>query len=345
MTRILLVGDIHAADRPPSSVNEGYLEDIIEILLHVAKLQKELGADATVWAGDVFNHKQPGRTSHATVMKMMDVVKAHEGKLYIIDGNHDISNDMLSSVMEKQPLGVLYKGGAHRLDGWHPELPLFGVPWQQRWLHQDTPWEAFELWRSAGGLEDGHNVGVDLSMSLAVTHAPIYPPATRDEQMFELVPTAGAHGLSEAMGQRGYLYYGHIHEDHGIYEDEGVTYANVGAISRGSLHEYNLNREIKAAFWTDENVYGVYPDGGDYQFEVGFNEIVLPHRPASEVFKIEQAQAAKVEKLNLDKFLSDVGQTSLIISSTESVVAHIRDRPDIEAPVKATAIEILEEVG
>lgn len=326
MTRILLVGDIHAADRPPSSVNEGYLEDIIEMLTHIAGLQESLGADATVWAGDVFNHKQPSRTSHSTVMQMIDVMKLYKGKLWIVDGNHDISNDRLESIMEKQPLGVLYKAGAHRLDGWHPTLPLYGVPWQQRWLHEDTAMEALEDWR-----EDAKQMANETNANkLVVTHAPIYPVAEADNVMFELVPTHGPHGLGEAMGHEGYLYYGHIHEDHGIWEDDGVTYANMGAISRGSLTEYNMEREIKVALWTPED---------------GFTEIPIPHKPASEVFKVQAAVDAKAEKLSLDKFLSDVGNSTLDISSTESVISHIQGMQQVPARVRNTAISILEEVS
>ena len=231
------------------------------------------------------------------------------------------SSDRVESVWEKQPLGVIFESGAAKeLNGWDPSgLPLFGVPWQQRWLHEDAPKEAFIEWESSDR---------DLGHSLVVTHAPIYPPSTRDEQMFELVPTAGPHGLSEAMGHKGYLYYGHIHEDHGIWVDEGVTYANMGAISRGSLTEYNLNREVKICMWTDSD---------------GFTEIPVPHKPASEVFRIMEATEKKEEKLSLEGFLADVGNATLDISSTFTVIEHIRQL-DVAEAVKKVSIEILEEV-
>lgn len=340
MTRILLVGDIHVSDRPPARCTDSYTDDIIDMLMYVAKLEKDLQADAVVWAGDIFHHKQPSRTSHATVLKMLAVVRSYTN-LYIVTGNHDISNDVLDSVHEKQPLGVLLHAGAHELNGWHPELPIFGVPWQQRWLHEDTPREALAAWREA------ENSDKDLDHALVVTHAPIYPPATRDEQMFDLVPTAGAQGLSEAMGHKGYLYYGHIHEDHGIFEDEGVTYANMGAISRGSLNDYNLEREIKVAVWQD------FPNAS-YQravkagkpvpsgsFDQGFTEIQIPHKPATEVFKIEEAKAEKAAKLSLDQFLSEVGSSTLDITSTEGVIEHIKAL-QVEPPVKKKSIELLE---
>lgn len=332
MTRVILVGDIHVSDKAPSSCTDSYTDDIIVMLKYVADYAKDNDIPTVVWAGDIFNHKQPGRNSHALVIKMIEVVRYHEERgieLLIVIGNHDITNDVAESAYDKQPLGVLFAAGAKELNGWHGTLPLYGVPWQQRWLHEDTPWEALDDWR-----EDAKQMeGQTNKHRLVVTHAPIYPPRDRDSILFELVPTAGPKGLSAAMGNEGYLYYGHIHEDHGVWEDEGVVYANMGAISRGSLHEYNLDREIKVALWTD-----VFGEG------IGFHEIPIPHKPAAEVFKITEVTETKETKLSLDRFLTEVGNSTLDISSTESVVAYIKTM-QVPDSVKKTSIEILEEIS
>lgn len=331
MTKILCVGDIHVMDRAPVNATETYTDDIIEMLYWINGYAASNDIRHIVWAGDVFHHKQPSRTSHALVLRMIDVVKnalSLDIELIIVTGNHDISNDVLESIHEKQPLGVLYAAGATELIGWHPEIPLYGVPWRHDWTTSETSAEeAFAGWRDAASLDAA--TPTDTSKALAVTHAPIYPPKEAESVLFELVPTRGAQGLSAAMGNQGSLYYGHIHEDHGIFDVEGVTYANMGAISRGSLHEYNVTRSIKVATW-----------------EAGvFEEIPVPHKPAAEVFKMEQAEDAKSEKLSLDKFLSEVGSSSLDISSTGSVIAHIQGRQDITPAVRTKAIEILESVG
>lgn len=234
------------------------------------------------------------------------------------------TNDRLDS-LEKQPLGVLYEAGVlQNLDGWHPTLPIFGVPWQQRWLAPGTPWEALTAFR---GL-DGAAEGVRPSESLVVTHAPIYPPTVADNVLFELIPLEGERGMSRAMGNGGYLYYGHIHEPHFHFEVEGTTYANMGSISRGSLHEYNLARKIQVAIWTPEH---------------GFIPVDIPHKPASEAFKLEEAREKKIEKISLETFLTEVGSANLDISSTGTIIEHVRSM-DIEEPVKAKSIELLEEV-
>lgn len=326
MTSIICVGDIHVMDKAPRNATESYTDDIIVMLTWIADEAKRRGVKTVVWAGDIFHHKQPSKTSHALVLRMIAVVRYYRKlgiELLVVTGNHDISNDVLETVHEKQPLGVLYKAGAKELVGWHPTLPIFGVPWRHDWTtSESSAWDAFAAWREP-------TYDSKYTHALAVTHAPIYPPKEAENIQWELVPTMGEHGISHAMGNTGFLYYGHIHEDHGIFEVEGVTYANMGAISRGSLTEYNVNRKIKVALWD----------------ESGFTEIEVPHKPASEVLRVAEVTVEKAEKRSLDAFLSEVGHSTLDISSTGTVIAHIKNRDDIAPKVRKTAIEILEEVS
>lgn len=336
MTKILCVGDIHAMDRPPVNATESYMDDIIEMLRWTIDYAASNGITTIVWAGDIFHHKSPSRTSHALVLRMIEIIQyalSNGVEIWAVTGNHDISNDVLESARTKQPLAVLYKAGLKELVGFHPTLPLFGVPWRQDWTtNEDSAGEAFKEYREYGmrlviGEED--IVDPEFGEILAVTHAPIYPPKDAENIQWDLVPTMGAKGISAAMGGHGFLYYGHIHEDHGIYEVEGVTYANMGAISRGSLTEYNMEREIKVAVWT----------------EAGFEEVVVPHKPASEVLKVEQGTAVKEARLSLDEFLTEVGSVQLDISSTASVIDYVKGRKDVDVRIRKRAIDILEEVG
>jgi DNA repair exonuclease SbcCD nuclease subunit len=312
--RILLTSDWHLMDKAPRNATDSYTDDIFEILDFTAQLERVLNCDAVVAAGDLFHHKQPSRTSHRLVLRAIEAANKYR-RLFVVTGNHDISNDRLETVKEQQPLGVLLEGSqAQELDGWAGDLPIFGIPWQQRWFEEGRLEEVFTGWRA---LQAGNQ-------QLAITHAPIYPPALYSDQKFELLHPSD---IAAAMGGAGNLYYGHIHDDHGIYEVDGVTFCNVGAVSRGSLTEYNLSRSIKAALWTPEH---------------GFLEIDLPHKPAEEVFLLEQATAAKEKKLSNERFLEEVGSTRLEISSTSSVISYIEQLEDVEPEVKKIAIEMLE---
>lgn len=317
MTKILLLGDIHARDRSPANRKEGYLDEVLDLLWQTVDIEKAWKCDAVIWAGDIFDFKSPSKTSHATVLKMIEIVKAYQN-LWIVTGNHDISNDVLESLHEKQPLGVLLHAGAHELVGWHPSLPVYGVPWQPDWTTGEDEWEdAFDDWRGV------NSIGHDQEHSLVVTHAPIYPPAEAVGKPFDLVP---AESLAATMNHVGSLYYGHIHEDHGVFEVDGVTFCNPGAISRGSLHEYNVERQVKVAIWDSET---------------GFEQIVLNHQPACDIFRMDEVAEAKDDKKNFEAFLGSIGTTTLSMNSTASVIQHIM-LLDVDSEVRTTAVQILE---
>lgn len=344
MTTVILVGDLHLRDTPPVSCTPGYTEDILAMLGWIAALETEISADAVVQAGDVFDFKAPAKTSHALILRVIETFGRFKN-LWIVPGNHDMSSDRLESVFEKQPLGVVLAAGAARtLNGWHPTLPVYGVPWQQDWTtNPGAPERAFSAWRLDPWRFEKDADARDRSNCLAVMHAPVYPPALAEKVLFDLVPTGGPLGLAAAMGGAGYGYYGHIHSDDGQFTDDGVTFANVGALSRGSRTDYNLIRKIKIMVWTDTPFYGAGHVTGDYSFEVGFTEIEIPHKPSSEVFT-EVDEVAKAEGLDLEAFLASVGSASLEVSSTASVVAHLRGMSEVDEVVRERAVGFIEDV-
>lgn len=306
MPEYLLMGDIHLSDRPPSSCTDSYLDDLFDLLIRANYLAAERNVRAIIWAGDVFHHKTPGRTSHRTVMRLIDIVREAPCPTYVVPGNHDMLNDRFGSLDETQPLGVVLASGAvELLSAWMaptPELdrsgwldPIYGVPWLMT-FDDDTVSAALRDYRDDLG---------DVEHYLVVTHAPLYPLGM--ELPYENYP---ADKWAAAMGGRGSVYYGHVHEAHGIHTAGGVTFCNPGAISRGSLHEHNLKREVSVAIW----------DSDTGQFEI----VPVPHKPAEEVFRLVEIGEAKTAQLELDQFLASVGQTRIEITSIEAVMAHIR---------------------
>jgi DNA repair exonuclease SbcCD nuclease subunit len=311
MTKVLLIGDLHVSDTPPVNCMDSYTDDIIEILMWLADYARNNDIDAVIWSGDIFDKKSPSKNSHALVLRMLEVVKEHEGKLWIVPGNHDVQYDRMDTLLTQQPLGVLFRAGAHLLDGWHESLPIYGVPWQRDWAHLD---DTFLSWRLR-----------EHSDCLAVMHASIFPPELVEAVPYENLPAAD---VAKAMGNSGYLYYGHIHDYHGIFDVDNVMFANMGAISRGSLTESNKTRAVKACIW----------ETGE-----GFTELDVPHKPADEVFKLEAAEVRAAQALDMEEFLRAVGSNTLDMVSVSATAEHIRALPDISDEVKALAVELLEE--
>lgn len=349
MSLFLLASDLHLADRPPSSCTESYADDLFALLGHIAQLAADRKCTAIVLAGDIFHSKAPSRTSHRLMQRMISWVQGcYPRPVLIVPGNHDIQHDRLETIMLTQPLGVLLRAGAYLLDGWLPPnliarpdpafrsmLPLYGVPWLQHWTTDAVTDALAGYRRHVEGLLGNGPVQL-LPHFLVVTHAPLYPPGFElPYEFFDAEQWALSMGTSAFMKgeSAGSCFYGHVHEAHGVWHGRGgpsggeVTFCNFGALSRGSLHEHNLTREIAVALWDDQT--------GE------FERVVLPHRPAAEVFRLaEKEQAADVQG-RLDEFLQQVGQAQLEVLSVESVIAHVRGL-NLDKGLEALVIELLE---
>jgi DNA repair exonuclease SbcCD nuclease subunit len=270
----------------------------------------------------VFHHKVPGRTSHSTVMRLINWASTAYAPVYAVPGNHDLSHDRIGSLHENQPLGVVFASGAIKmLDGWMDgEDLVYGVPWLMT-FDDTNVMEALAEYRDY--FMQASPTG-PLPNALVVTHAPLYPPG--QELKFEFYPAAD---WATAMNGHGTVHYGHVHEPHGIYQAGAVTFSNCGALSRGSLHEHNLARTPSVAIWNS--------DTGKIR------HCELDAKPASEVFRLTEANQAKAEALNLKSFLDSVAATRLDVTSIEGVLDHVR-RTQQDAALVAVIAKLLTEV-
>lgn len=343
--KILLTSDVHLRDNPPSMCTDEYLP---ELFLHLSRIGRAVNgglADAVVFAGDFFDNKIPHRNSHKLVQHTLQILKTYKKPTFILPGNHDETADQFDSVFETQPLGILIRSGAARLlSGWADgpqwkgqsygdlnapieHLPIYGVPWLPEWDHEDSPDREAAVHEALEGLD------VDfLDPILVVSHAPFFPPG--HESPYESYPTPRFARIAQSYANGPVsVFYGHIHEPHGIYDVDGIKFANAGALSRGSLHEYNINRPIQLTIW----------DSKTGEFEI----FEIPHLPASRIFKMEEVVEKRNMKMELNNFLSEIGSTTLKISSTEDIIDHVQQLAagnDEWRPIVKVIQELLDEV-
>lgn len=315
--RILLVGDLHLADKPPSSCTDTYLDDLFDLLNQVAELSNQ--AACVVFAGDIFHHKTPSRTSHQTVLRFIETLRKFKAPVFIVPGNHDMLGDRFESIKETQPLGSVFASGVvDCLDGPTPlgskNFPIFGVPWQQVWDDNKTL-EYFKGYREL--------LGNTARLHLMIAHAPVYP-INKTNPWEDL----GEAWWSERTGP-GFVYFGHVHDQLGQW-GKMPAMCNNGALTRGSLTESNMTRPVGITWWDMRD--------GTFEFQP------LRYKPASEVFRLQEKVELVQAQEKLDEFLSEVGETELAVVSIEGIIAEIQAMNSLPDNLKKLAIEILEGV-
>ena len=317
--KALILGDLHLSVRPPSIRHESYVDEILDKVAWCVALAAERGCEVIISAGDVYHIKTASRTSHGLVQRTHEVLTAAGIQVLITPGNHDLAYDRLDS-LDSQPLGSLCRmEGIDLLIGGHESLPVFGLPYLSNWGADLYGW--MEQWQE---FADKHWLGQD-EFPLLVTHAPIFP--SDEDPPYETIDAAD---WAELMG-KGACYYGHIHDQHGLYvpdPSQAVVLCNNGALSRGSLHEATLKRKPLVTIFDSE---AKFPDM--------FEAIEVPHLPAEEVFSL----AAKAESDGAQQKLTDflTGLDAVHAESVEQVSHHIATL-DVDKEVRTKAIELVE---
>ena len=308
--KIMLIGDVHLADRPPSSCTDDYLEDLFNLMDQASVVAKARSCHAIVQAGDWFHIKMPSRNSHKLVIRSIEWAANAPCPVYVVPGNHDLSNDRLASLDEGQPLGAVIRSeSVQMLQGWPKDLSpaklrIYGVPWLQEWDAEESVADQ----AVSDALADYRADSEDSVPFLVVTHAPFYPPGK--EPTYENAEYYSPEKFALHMDGHGSVYHGHIHEQHPEYISGGVRFCNNGALSRGSLTEYNLSRPVGVTLWDSTT--------GEFEF------VPLDAKPASEVFRLKEIGEVKTSQAELDAFLASIGQTSVEITSIEAVMDHLK---------------------
>lgn len=307
--KILLINDVHLTNenRHPSSCTISYTDDLFDLLYQANDIAKEQQCSAIIQLGDLFHIKSPSSNSHELIQRTMKWARAAPCDVFVAPGNHDLLNDRLSSLDEGQPLGVLFSSGLIKradrylsLDG--TQLPIYGVPWQQFWdAEQSVADRAVK-----DALKDF--IPAD-SPQLIVTHAPFFPKGSNPAYEHYSVDKFSNY-LNPTKKSNVQVIYGHIHDWQGEYVVNGVRFCNYGALSRGSLTESNLTRPVGVTIWDSVT--------GKFEF------VELEAKPADQVFRVKEITEKRETQVRLDEFLNSVGQSSVEVTSIESVMEKIR---------------------
>jgi DNA repair exonuclease SbcCD nuclease subunit len=232
--------DWHLTDTPPGRRTGNYVEEILAKVEFVGNLAHQIGG-VHLCGGDVFHVKSPDSRSNSFSLERrislaMQISPLH--KVFGAIGNHDIFQDLMSS-LPKQPLGSLIASGVyHDLSAQH--IIFENKSGSVRVLVEAFPYADDE---------------VTLATVLA---APPRPEGVthRIAIMHQYGHTGGA-GLMFGHRTIGYneladvdydvMLWGHDHSREKTVQVGNVLHVRLGSLSRASLSGDEINRPVSAA--------------------------------------------------------------------------------------------------
>lgn len=326
MTKILVVGDVHASDSPPDKRTETYREDILNKLREITEIAKTEEVSEVLFVGDIFHSKEPRKVSHRLIIDLSEIFSSFPADVpvYIVVGNHDITTGRLES-LEKQPLEVLARLPNVHLLRWNPVTfgnvtlhPIPGVP--------GVTVKDYEIERND-----------DSQYNIIVSHQSVVPDITKELAVLQTKDFIHDSQKIADITDADMVFYGHQHRCDGIYQRSGKrqrkVFTNLGAICRLTVGKEDLKRK-PSVFTVDFS-----------EAKPKFKVIPLQRvRPVEEVYHLQEHQENKEHRKNIEDAVNQLKDTTLEKFSIEAVMEDIEIRDDIEELVRETALELLESV-
>lgn len=321
--KILVVGDIHLSKGAPGRRTSTYMHDILVKLDATVSICQTEAVEAVLWVGDVYHNPRADKVPHELTKAVSMRARAYGVPLYVVPGNHDMRAGDLDSVYVSQPISLLdelpnvtlLRWDAVRVSADVTLYPVPGVPHipiETYLEHYSEPLDA-----SGFNLFAVHqSIARDGSGSLPFAHV-------------------GADEFASAFPWADLVSYGHLHDDYGWYEVGGVQFCNFGSICRGSISESDLKKVPK--------VYTVDIRSGKASFD-NVQVFTLPHRPAAEVFELEEYLDQKSKQAEMNEFAASIQRVSVSRFSVDEVISSIDSRADIEAEVRDYSIDCINSV-
>lgn len=334
--KYVVVNDPHLDITAPSSRrNDDYLETSFKKLKFITDLCVEVNARALVCTGDWFHKKNPQGVPHRLVRRLVewadDLTRYHAIPILTTLGNHDVQfNDMSRASIEKQPVSLLLQlPGVIRLETFGP-WACEGVLFVGRDYRPDLHLEDGTIVVDRTQFEIPLERVVGWSTVVQVTHASVLP----EKQMWPHILASEVAQISRAR----ICHTGHIHEDLGIHrferEQGPFWWTNVGSMTRGSLTEETIARKPK--------VLVVEIEEGE---DPVFTEVVLPHRPAEEIYDVEAYREAKAEEKVFRDWTTKLREELHATATQDKTLTDLVSESTLDHRGRALALRLLNEAG
>jgi len=325
---LIHVGDQHMDVTPPRSRKDDYFETMKSKMVEIRELAHKHQVKVVTWSGDMINRKEAHRVPYVLTNWLINFFWTfNEGYPTVVTnllgmGNHDIHNT--SKNWHKQPIGALVMSGCITPLWVDPTADnptgyvcvrvvvddlVVGIHGRMFSYEADTDAHRFEYYNVT-------RIKGERGFDIAVIHTELLPNGTKfiadysnPSHIDAVVPPESRPNL--------YLC-GHVHDDYGVFLGDGYRCLNYGAISRGSIDEYNLSRRVKVALVT----IGLIETG---KYLVDLQPLHLESAlPAEEVFFLEEMRSehkkrAAIVHTDFKLTAENIRETFSIISPDEAV--------------------------
>lgn len=340
--RLVAIGDLHLAARPPRMRTATYAEDILTKLGYVMGQADALNADAVLISGDLFHTRNPASTPHWLVQRVSDALRATTRPKIIVPGNHDQNARAGASMIDGQPLGDLVGQRHIGVAEWaglytfqhmvpmswsHMDYPVLCLPWQAQFA--ETEEEALH-WLEILFDKLGWQ-GADVM----VAHAPLtlesnpFGPEPRgwvSMQAFEDRIVSRLHPRPRV------VVHGHMHAGHKPMWANAIAsqtcYVNPGALSRGSIADSDRLRTPQFAVINIDDDPRHHYDIHLARVHVEYRPV--PCRPPEEAFLLNEHATESERSVGLQALTSAFARAYEHIVTKESLVDALEQvtRPD-----------------
>jgi DNA repair exonuclease SbcCD nuclease subunit len=307
--KVLFIGDVQADDRTPSSRKDDYLLSILDKINECVNIAKAKKVDALVLLGDLFDRMDPPGRCRNSVLSIFYKAKDYF-PIYAVIGNHDIKSSMPN--LPNSALGTFIETDIFKYTDYEPELGI-----------------GFGHYTST--IEDDLKNGVysDKPYFIWAIHANISTMTMPYEHV--IFSSLKWHPNCKM------VVSGHLHREMADNYN-GVFFSNPGPIGRDELNEYTLVHKPGVLYVEYE------PYGEITHIETIKLKNVLP---ASDVFKIEEAQEKKHKNVETEKYMQQISKMTFWTAGPNKYES-IRESAklkNVDPVVVELVIETLKEVN
>jgi len=311
--------DAHLSDEAPQSRTDDWTETVLDKIVQVGKIAKEVKADGVLDGGDLTHLKSPVRNSHSLVRRITVAHKGYNCPIFENVGNHDVKYGDLGYLNES-PLGVLYESGV--LDRLYDEheavfkkpsvtVRVVGIPYHGA---------QYDMNRFTSLVKG------DETWLVAVVHCLASPEGGSMFEGEDILKYSDLSNLAPDL-----WCFAHWHKNLGIRQVGKKWFVNIGSISRGALTQDEMDRK---------------PVCGILRFtekEIACEQRLLKVRPAVEVFNVEGRTRAEARDMTMEAFVDNLQKT--LAARTEGSLIDVVRNLNIPPQVKERAIQYLEQAG